>query len=83
MLVRNFDPDVKIDPKAKDVDEVEGVQKILKKRQNDVKFDELQRKDIVYHTSHGLLKVKEIVLEEEKRVSLTCYAFIDGKTNKE
>ena len=32
MLVRNYDPDVKIDPKAKDTDEVKGVEKILKKR---------------------------------------------------
>lgn len=75
LLVRNYDPEVKIDPKAKDTDDVEGTQKILKKRQRDVKFDELQRKDILHHTTHGLIKVKEVVTEEEKRVSVTCYVF--------
>lgn len=83
MLVRNYDPDVKIDAKAKVPDEVKGAEKILKKRQSDLKFEDLQRKDIVYHTTHGLIKVKEVVMEGETRVSLTCYAFQDGKTNKE
>lgn len=48
-----------------------------------MKFEDLKKKDILLHPAHGLIKVKEVVLEEEKRVSVTAYPFKDGKTNKE
>lgn len=48
-----------------------------------MKYEDLKKKDMFYHPVHGIIKVKEIVIEEEKRTSVVAYPFKDGKTNKE
>ncbi|CDW86879.1 UNKNOWN [Stylonychia lemnae] len=77
---RGYNPQLKIDGKVKDKYEHKDV---LYKRPSEIKFEEIERKQIFNHAVHGLIKAKDIVTENKERKSVVFFAFQDGKTNSE
>jgi len=80
--VRNYVPGLTFSKDAKGVeDEPENPAVILKKT-SEVKFEAINRKDLIYHNEHGVLKVKQIESEGDAK-SLLCYAYENGKSNRD
>lgn len=82
--VRNYVPQIKVNEKPKDDEEDNTNHTIIKKNSSLLKFDAINKKDIIFHKEHGLLRVMEIELAEDgQKKHLECYAFENGKKNKE
>lgn len=80
LAFRNFNPQLKIDPKVKDG---YAHDKLLFKRVKELKLEEIERKQMFYHPVHGLIKVKDFTIEEDVRKAIVFYAYKDGKTDSE